>query len=180
MTTARIGLILSAAIVVGICSCKKSGDTIIGPLSGVNLIANFSFESNGTPSFRGWQVIDTSVVRFSKDIPPDGGAWSIYIETVWGPPARVQTVVALPEGTHPYKLSTWAKRRGVGGTISLIFNKAIRNSLTISDTTWTVYTFNDTLTTVVGDSVVVELAGGFSQRLFGSTYFDICKFERLD
>lgn len=179
MTRVHMGIILVAVIAVGFYSCKKSGDTIVGPPNGVNLIANSSFESNGTPSFQGWQVNDTSLVRFSTDVPPDGGAWSICIETVWGH-ARVQTIIALPEGTHPYKLSIWAKRQGVGGTISLIFNNAIRNSLTVSDTTWTVYTFNDTLTTVGGDRVVVELAGGFSQLLSGKTYFDICKFERLD
>jgi hypothetical protein len=179
MRRTHIVLIVSAAMTVGIYRCKDSGGTIVGPPSGGNLIANSSFESNGTPSLQGWQVIDTSVVRFSTDTPPDGGAWSIYIETVWGQ-ARIQTAVALPEGTHHYKLSTWAKRQGVGGKISLIFNKAIRKSLTITDATWTVYTFNDTLTTVRGDSVVVELAGGSSQLFSGETYFDICKFERLD
>ena len=184
MTPTQLSLCLSAAIAVAMYSCKKSGGTIVEPPeppSGTNLISNYSFESNGTPSLQGWETTDTSVVRFSPDIPSNGGAWSIYIETTSLPAARVRTAIAMPQGTYLYRLSTWAKRNNnFGGGMFLIFNSAIRKDLPIEDTTWTLYTINDTLTTVVGDTVIVALTGGGSELITGRTYFDICKFERLD
>ena len=180
--TSKLPLILLLIVIVT-QSCKKSNNTdgtITGPTESGNLISNSSFESNGIASFQGWWVSDTSVVRFSNDVPQNGGNWSILIETIWGPPARVQTTVALEQGTFAYRLSTWAKKVVIGGKVSLIFKDTIRKSLEISNTGWTEYNITDTLTAVAGDSIVIELAGGFSQLLTGMTYFDNCQFERLN
>lgn len=167
-------------VAVGMHSCKKSDGTIVGPPNATNLISNYSFEMNGTPSLQGWEPADTSVARLSPDVPPNGGTWSIYIETSWLPAARVQTVIAMPQGNYSYRLSTWARRQQIGGTVSLLLNGTIRKSLPIVDTAWTAYTISDTLSTVVGDTVIVWLAGGADELLGGRTYFDICRFERLD
>jgi hypothetical protein len=183
MTQRQLSLCLSAAIAIAMYSCKKAGSTVVEPPEppiGTNLIGNYSFEVNKTPSLQGWVTTDTSAIGFSSDTPPNGGTWSIYIETTMQPGAEVQTAIAMPQGTYRYRLSTWAKRNNFGGGVFLIFNKAIRKFLPIEDTTWTLCTINDTLTTVVGDTVIVALTGGGSELIAGRTYFDICKFERLD
>jgi len=184
MIRAQLSLFLSIAITVVMCSCKKSNGTTveppIEPPPGTNLIANSSFELNEAPSLQGWEVTDTSVVRFSTDTPSGGGTWSINIESTSIPGAQVQTAIAMPQGSYIYRFSTWAKRYNLGGGVFLIFNSTIRKDIAIQDTTWTSYTINDTLTTVVGDTVIVALTGGGHQLATGRTYFDICKFERLD
>lgn len=146
-----------------------------------NLISNPSFETNGIASLDRWQVETNfdSTVRFSEDVPQSGGRWSVVLRVADRVIARLRTTVAAPSGTHYYRLSVWAKSKGSIGTARLVFNNAIRNWITISDTMWAFYQIADTLTTIHGDSLSVELDGGVTHAT-NETFFDLCRLERLD
>ena len=179
-------IVLLAAISVFLvfCGCEQSSETVIGPPIVSNLLQNLSFESNGNPSLQGWWFMDSSDVQFMHDTPPGGGSWSIKLEAVWGPPAFVRSTVASPLGTHRYKFSTWAKAIGVGGSAFFMVKTPdtliTRRSIMIADTAWTSYSVLDTLTTDVGDSLLVVLSGGFSHLLAGQTFYDLCSLEELE
>lgn len=167
--------------------CKESGSGSIEneEESSGNLLLNPSFESNGTPSLEHWSVQDTSLVRFSPDVPPGGGSFSVSIEANWGPSGFVRTAVPVPAGAHRCRLSWWGKKTGqiYGGA-----NLGIQKSDTLilfpkvsytSDSTWTEYSSLDTITTEAGDELVVTFFGGVSQMQTGTTYFDLCSLEIL-
>jgi hypothetical protein len=164
--------------------CSKSNPT--GPSSGGDLLANPSFELNGSPSLQDWTqaYTDTSVHFFSSDVPPDGGRYSIVIDAVWGPPYTVSQAVPADAGNHRYEFSAWAKRSGFGGQMRISLQRSdstyFEKTMNIVDTAWTQYSIIDTVTAESGDSVVVSVTGGFSQLLFGQTYFDDCDLERID
>ena len=168
-------------------SCKKSDDTISGPPPTYpNLLMNSSFESNDSASWQGWSrtIDDTALINLLTDTPTGGGRFSVKIETVWGPKLFISQVIAVPAGTHFYKLSSWAKVVDAGGNYSLAFKHldtlTVRKSVTITDPAWALYSVLDTLTSVAGDSIVVTLFGGFSQLSAGQTFYDVCKLEKLD
>jgi len=164
---------------VALSACKKSADNPVGPPEYENVISNPSFENNGIASLAGWQVETNfdSTVRFSEDVPQSGGRWSVVLVVADRVIARLRTTVTAPAGTHRYRLSVWAKSQGSIGTARLVFNKAIRKSITISDTTWTLYQVADTLSTVHGDSLFVELDGGVAYGR-NETFFDLCRLEK--
>ena len=159
-------------------SCKK---TTVEPTTPINQISNSSFEVDDKPSLVGWSPSDTTdFIKFSNDVPQNGGNWSVRIETVWGPPPRIRATLQPSEGTHRYQLSTWSKKQGIGGTIYVFLNSTLRKSVVVSDTVWNVYTIIDTISASSADSISIQLAGGFSQILAGKTYYDLCTFQKLD
>lgn len=157
-------------------SCKE---TTVEPTTPVNEISNPSFEVDGKPSIAGWSQSDTSFIKFSGDVPPGGGNWSVSIETIWGT-SRIRTNIQPDNGTHRYYLSTWSKIQGVGGEIYLILNNTVRKKIFVADTIWNVYTIIDTISAKSGDTITIQLSGGFSQLRTGKTYFDLCTFQKLD
>ncbi len=167
--------------------CKESGSGSIenGEESSGNLLLNPSFESNGAPSLEHWSVQDTSRVRFSPDVPPGGGSYSVAIAVDWAPPAFVRTAVAAPAGAHRYRLSWWGKSEQIAGAAYLGIQKPDtlilfypHGGLTI-DSTWTEYSLLDTIATETGDKLVITLSGGISQWSGGKTYYDLCSLEIL-
>lgn len=168
--------------------CKESGSGSIenGEESSGNLLLNPSFESNGAPSLEHWSVQDTFLVRFSADVPPGGGSFSVSIEANWGPPGFVRTALPVPAGVHRYRLSWWGKKSGqIYGGAYLGIQKSdtlilfLPKTSYTSDSTWAEYASLDTITTEAGDKLVVTFSGGVSQWLTGTTYFDLCSLEIL-
>ncbi len=167
--------------------CKESGSGSIenGEESSGNLLLNPSFESNGTPSLEYWNVEDTSRVRFSPDVPPGGGSYSVAIAVDWAPPAFVRTAVAAPAGTHRYRLSWWGKSEQIAGAAYLGIQRSdtlilfLREVIYPADSTWREYAMLDTITTKTSDKLVITLSGGVSQWSIGKTYYDLCSLEIL-
>ena len=183
-TIALICQLLIFLIAVFMMSCAKKNDAVTNPTNGSNVFINSSFEINGHPSLQGWMTSDTALVKFSTDVPSGGGFYSIALDAVWAPPLFVKSIVGGLQGTHLYKFSVWSKSEGAGGWAELILQRPdsniLRKQIHIIDTSWTLYAVLDTMNCAPHDSIVVKLAGGFSQLLAGKTYYDLCKLEKLD
>lgn len=167
-------------------SCK---DTVTNPTSGINLISNSSFDLNGTPSLQGWTVSDTSGVRYSTDIPQGGSGYSIVLGAQWFAPWPNGSIfVGIPtqNGPHRYRLSNWGKKINISGGVFIYLNRPTGNSsqfiaaLPVVDTLWTFYSRTDTITTIISDSLFINISGGGTEIASGTTYFNTCKFEKLD
>lgn len=141
-------------------------------------------KKNGQPSLHGWSPADSTMAKFSKSVPPNGGHYSITLEAAWVCVPSIHADVAAPKGNHLYRLSFWGKADGFGGHVNWGFVRggefSNRKSITISDASWTKYSWLDTLTTGRGDTPVVTLSGGFSHLWAGTSFFDLCRLDRLD
>lgn len=182
----RITIIL--VIVLSGLSCK---DTTTAPTTDNNLLFNSTFEINGVPGLQGWTVPDTSVVHFSTDVPPSGSGHSIVLHAawygMWWASNSIYQSFTVPSGTHRYRLSVFGKSTGVPGRLFAFRNRPPGetspvefSSLGIVDTVWSFYSQTDTLTTIANDTLFVTIFGGGTESRGGTTYFNTCKFEKLD
>lgn len=175
-------------IIVPLCFLSGCSDRFLpsAPTESANLLTNGSFEYSNSPSLNGWYAehADTMWLHFSRDVPSEGGSFSITVDAIWGPPISIVQSVSPPLGMNRYQLSAWSKVIGVGGSLSLSIKKAdtliVRKLVRIVDTVWTNYVLFDTLLAESRDSLIVKLSGGFSQLRPGKTFFDLCKLEKLD
>ncbi len=167
-----------ALLSIIILGCDKETENPTRPGDENNLVANSSFEIDGTSSSQGWQFWSNtqSSPTFSADVPPNGGKWSIVLSSADRIGSSLQTKVAARAGGNRYKLSLWAKSKGDTGYVQLIFNKAIRRTIGIQDSLWRYYEVIDSLGTVQGDSLVVLLDAG-TTYLFAQSQFDLCRLE---
>lgn len=182
--------LMLAGISLAMVGCPKSEDQITNPPSDTNLLTNSSFEVSGGASLQGWMVntTDTAFVNFSTDTPSGGGSFSVRLRNEWSFPGSVWQTVALPSGTHRYRLTALAKvvraAMNAGGDMRIQIKQAGTWSTTknfhFSDTTWTSASLLDTLTTVAGDTIAVRLRGNIDQFSFGYVLFDLLKLESLD
>jgi len=167
--------------------CKES--TTAPSQADGNLLTNSTFEFNGSPSLQGWVVSDSSNVRFSTDTPPNGSGRTIVLDAQgfapW-PNGSIYQTVAPPAGTHHYRLSVFGKRSGVAGFVEVHLGRPsdtvsiLRMSLQIPDTVWTFCSLTDTITTRTIDSLFITISGGGTEMCAGTTFFNTCKFEKLE
>jgi len=178
LSVSVICLLLSTAL-----GCSNGG--ITKPADDPNVLLFCSFEEERGPSLSGW-VPDRapSHVSFSRDVPPNGGRWSLSIDNTWKPSNMtvMRAVPALPGTTH-YHFSFWAKARGVperamlGGQRG---NIAILEPIGLkADSSWLPYSKLFTADGDTGISIVIGLSGSSTYES-GTTYFDLVKLEKLD
>ncbi len=176
-------LFLTALIAL---SCKEAVTT---PTPDLNLLSNSSFELNGTPTLQGWTVLDTSAVHFSTDVPHGGSRHSIVFKAQWFAPWPNNSVfvgLAAQSGMHRYRLSYWGKKIGASGGVFVYLNRPtagnsmLRVSLPVVDTLWTLYSHIDTIATTASDSLFINISGGGTEVITGTTYFNTCEFEKLE
>ena len=174
-------------LILASAGCKESS-TGLGGGTG-NLLANSTFEVYGVPSLQGWVVSDTSNVRFSSDEPPGGSGSSIVLGAAWFAPwpnGAIYQEVALPAGSHRYRLSFIGKKSGVAGAVLVHHGRPsydgsrLLMALQIADSVWTSYSSTDTISVPPRDSVFVTISGGGTEVLAGRSYFNTCAFEVLD
>jgi hypothetical protein len=176
------------SILTALAGCRES---IINPPPGNdNLLVNPTFESGGVPSLDGWIVSDSSNVRFSTEMPAGGAGSTITLQAQWFAPwpngAIYQSVIPPASGTHRYRLSCFAKRFGISGSVTAYLGRPSHSSstqrivLTIADTVWTRYSYEDTISTVGTDSFFITVTGGGTEILAGTSYFNTCRFEKLN
>ena len=167
-----------------IYSCT-SEDNSVNPPSGNSLI-NTSFEKNGYFSTDGWILPAQS--DSSKDVPANGGNYSLLLYS--NAPPEVFAEIKVPAMTQfsDFRLSLWSKSIGVTNNVygkailSLIRNGSVikSQSVTLDDISWRNYSIEDTFSVAENDSFKVQLSGGVNQILGGSTYFDLCKLEAVE
>ncbi len=151
-----------------------------------NLLLNPSFEIYGIPSLLGWvpSTEDTSAIHFFREVPPQGGKYSLGLETAWTAANSATAKVPAMVGSHRYRLALWARSNGVSGFASLYLKTsdtlAFRKTVELPETAWTSYSLIDTIVAKQGDSLFVSLSGGMSQLLAGRTLFDLCTLEILN
>ena len=183
----RCSFAVAISLALVSAGCKES-TTGIGGGTG-NLLVNSTFESHGVPSLEGWVVSDTSNVRFSSDVPPGGSGSSIVLGAAWFAPwpnGAIYQEVALPAGSHRYRLSFIGKKSGVAGAVLVHSGRPAYDgsrllmALQIADSVWASYSSTDTISVPAGDSAYVTISGGGTEILAGSSYYNTCTLELLD
>ena len=177
-------LTISILITFFVSSCSEN-ETSVNPPSG-NTLINTSFEKNGQFSADGWTLPAQS--DSSKDVPPNGGNYSLLLKASWFPELYAEIKVPVLSQYNNYKLSFWSKSTGVTGGVygrgilSLLRNGSTlkSKSITVDDIIWRSYTIVDTFSVAEGDSFLVQLTAGISQLLPGDTYFDLCTLEAVE
>jgi hypothetical protein len=167
-----------------IYSCT-SEDNSVNPPSANSLI-NTSFEKNGYFSTDGWILPAQS--DSSKDVPANGGNYSLLLKASWFPELYAEIKVPVLSEYNNYKLSFWSKSSGVTsgvfgrGILSLLRNGSTikSKSITVNVNNWRSYTIIDTFDVAEGDSFLVQLTAGISQLLPGDTNFDLCTLEAIE
>ena len=172
-------LVITFAFIALYCfSCTNSTE----PSIGTNLLQNPSFELNGASSLNGWRVTDPDLVKYSNDVPPGGGKWSIYLDTYsFGPPISLydksQSVRPI-NGNHIYTFSFWGKYKTVPGQGLMYTFKgdtiASVKYVVMNDTSWTNYSIVDTISSNQADSILVKLYQSAGEVIIGRSYFDLC------
>jgi len=142
-------------------------------------------------SLSGWIISDTSVVHLSEDVPSGSSDCSLVLLLKQGyslswPDNSIYKTITLPSGKHLYRLSFFGKKKGeMGGDVFLHRNRPVGENATllanisIVDTLWSSYSFTDTVTTILSDSIFVTVSGGGGEY-GGTTYVNTVKFEKLD
>lgn len=185
-------LIYFILVLILIAGCSENNNNIVEPPDDGNLIKNNSFEFNNNPSLNYWfnKSADTSYVGFSKDVPTDGGNYSVRLKNEWSFPGILVYFVMPPAGTHRYRLSISGKAIPnnpgsiAGGSVALFQmssgNASPEGFIHFTDTTWTRDSIIDTLTTTGLDTLLIHLQGNIDQWSNGNVLFDLCTFEKLD
>ena len=145
-----------------------------------NLIQNSSFEFNGSPSLRDWNV--RGEVDFFVDTPPDGGRYSIGITESWIEFNSVSYTLAALHGNRVYTLTCWAKSGGIPASIAFeVHNDTLVYSRVteVTDTLWRSYTIDETVNGTRGETIKIFLKGSISQLLPSTTYYDRCTLTEI-
>ena len=181
---------VSLLMIAGVGGCKTGASLPNEPGQGLDLIANPTFESHGSPSLAGWITTDSAVVQFSASLPPGGSGWTILLRNRLGPAPvglynSVYTTIMPPIGTYACRLSLFGRKEGEAGGVVALYVHRFQNggtdllgTLSINNTNWMLCATIDTLNARPGDTVVVLISGG-SGEYSGSTYVNTCKFEKL-
>lgn len=183
-------LIISITTLVSLNSCSKPSEVVNPPISEINLLQNSSFEVGGVSSLDSWTLdikYDTSGFSYSNDVATGSGNFSICIKNNWPVPVRIYQTAQSFSGSHVYRVDFWAKDHHSGGGVVYLGLKTTDTIFTITkivpkDTTWTNYSYQDTVLSESGDSLLVVIRGGFYQpsRIDAKTYFDNVQLIKLN
>jgi hypothetical protein len=184
MSLLRLPICLVACLFM-MTACEKSYNpgTARTRADTVDLIKNYTFEYNGLPLSEGWIEHNNSDINFVQDAPPGGGKWSLMLKAEWGPPEVLVNSIPAQPGLQVLRYSIWSRMDRIGGIAVFMLKRTdtliMLKKFDIADTVWSRYSFTDTLTLSEGDTLMAELSGGFSQLLAGTTWFDLCRIEKI-
>jgi|GEM_PF-2011580 len=164
------------------CDYPGGNVLVVSPPDASNLVKNYSFEDSNGPSLSGWTTGDTAFAHIVPSAPIGGGHWSLRVEA--SAEYSVWTMVALPSGTHSYKLTICGKL--FGGEEGWTYLWQLHDGgfydagemWGIRDTNWTFYTIVDTLTASAHDSLRIGLAC-FGEDGAGHMLFDMCTLDQV-
>jgi hypothetical protein len=164
--------------------CGK--DPITYTDNSVNLVANSSFEENGSGTLKNWtmQPVDSSCYSFSSDVPNSGGSYSLAIKESWGVPNKVFTSIVLPQSNSQFRFSIWAKVQLKPAKIWIAIQKVDtliqQLQFTADQTAWTKYVSDFNYLPSAGDTLKIFLEGATSSLYASKSYYDLCKIEVLE
>ena len=142
-----------------------------------------SFENKKNASLSGWSSPGAPLVKFSSEVPPSGGKFSVLLKAV-DLGAILKTSFPLSSGKIIYNFSFWGKNSRAGGRAEFYYvssgEKILRKYFYVNSQNWSNYSFQDTLNAVENDSLMIILSGSSSDTPQGITWFDLCKVQRLN
>jgi hypothetical protein len=168
-----------------LAGCRQELEVLPSPdsPSAPSLLINSSFELGDMPNIDGWRPSSPSSVVFSTIVPPEGGIWSVSLDSHLTSEISLLAIVPTTPGTDIFRLSLWTRKTGLGGTASIVTKRS--DSLFVSQTAgittpdWSEMTILDTISLAPGDSVGVLLSGGRSLSTSGTSFFDRCTLVRF-
>jgi len=155
------------------------------------LIYKFSFETKDhDTSFKGWTGSSNS---FSKDVPPNSGAWSLqlYPELIpYG--GYAEHIVKLDTGKYRLRFSCYTKIQSNSVNIGTGYLRLIKeitsttNGLrkTVGETSftnhdWEVNHVTANVNIKPGDVIIIQASAGVAELITWTTVFDNVKVEKL-
>ncbi len=177
-------LLLISFFLVFVTGCTKSVDPV-SPENDVqpNRLIASSFETEGTASIDNWKSPGPPIVKFSRDVPQEGGNFSIFLKAR-SLGAFVSKEVDAINGKHNYRLTYWSKSTEDPGSLS-IFNvkgntKTLIKAQNITVDKWTKYSFVFQVNAANGEKIQILLGGSDFVSPQGYTFFDLITLENLD
>ena len=182
MRHVRLILVFTGFCVWG-CSEKA-----VRPMGNENLLANGSFESQGTPMLDGWLPADSQLAEIIQEAAPGGGQYALRLEADWAPTRGFVTTPVPDLGDGDIvRLSAYVRAVGTegGGSISLLTGsssdlRTLREKhVATTDTVWTYLSVADTMSLNPGDSVWVRLSSPHTEIESRVGLFDLVELVRL-
>ena len=170
------------------CNNKETNDNIVEPKEPLNeILLNSSFEKDGQPFNDGWYIRNESLENYSTDVPENGGQFSLVLkgDTLGLPGQAARIILPAIMGNNIYKFSFWSRRQGSWGEVNMYIKTSdtsgyFTRSALVLDSTWTSYSFIDTIQTDEDDSLVFIIGGEHAWLPDGKVYFDLCKLEKIN
>lgn len=175
-------IILSSLLLLW--NCDECSTCTNPPGEEDKILVNTSFEKNGNPSADEWIISQPPFGNFITDTPSNSGTYSVALEA--GNPFGGEATITVKSLTDfdIYKLSFYTKFEKINGTAGLFFIKdgavSKENIISVTDTSWTLYSITDTFQTSVADSIRILFRGGTTPIIAGKTFFDLCKLEAVE
>jgi hypothetical protein len=140
-----------------------------------------SFESNDQASMGNWSSPGPPFVKFSNDVPPLGGNFSVILKAA-DQGASIKTAFSIPEGSYNYKFSLWGKNPEDAGEACLYLlsfgKELLKGRIFIDSKDWQYYSISENLNAAEGDSMKIVISGAYSNNNhIGVTWVDICMME---
>ena len=176
----KIALIFSIMLLQ---SCGK--DPVTYTDNTINLVANSSFEENGSGTLKYWEMLpsDPGSYSFNSDVPNSGGNYSLTIKESWGVSNKVYTSIVIPQNYSQFRFSVFAKVEIKPAKIWIGIQKADtliqQLQFTVDQTRWTKYVSDFTYLASAGDTLKIFLEGATSSLYASKSFFDLCKLEVL-
>jgi hypothetical protein len=154
-----------------------------GPPNTGNLLSNGTFERNGQPTLRGWQVANPALTSLVFEPAPGDGSWALKLDADWLPPSGfVRAAVGGVQNGETLRLSARMRAVGMpgGGMMYLTSGTWSSERAWSSDPEWNRVSLTTTASTSAGDSLWVVLSAlGAEITVGGAGLFDDVVLERL-
>jgi len=192
-------LTLSAGIIFSACQktanapqlqSQSQDDALTNTTS--TLIYKFSFETKDhDTSFKGW----SGYPNFSKDVPPNGGVWSLQLIPELIPyGGHAEHVVKLDTGSYRLRFSCYTKIQSNSTNSGTGYLRLIKQRISTTNTNqqrktlaetpftnhdWEVNHVTADVNIKPGDVIIIQVSAGLAELVTWTALFDKVKLEKL-
>jgi len=156
------------------------------------LIYKFSFETTDhDTSFKGW----TGYHNFSKNVPPNGGLWSLQLLPELIPyGGHAEHIIKLDTGTYRLRFSCYTKIQSNSPNTGTGYLRLIKESIastntneqrkTLAETPFTNHDWEVNHVTAYvnikpGSVIIIQVSAGVAELITWTTLFDKVKVQKL-